>query len=163
MDSLNNQASGNAPKGHRWPKGTSGNPRGRCGDVWKLRAAIAEHVPAIIAKLVELAKAGDAGAARLLLERTVAPLKAADQAAPLAGLTAPQGALSEQGRAVVAAAAAGDLTPSQAVQYLTGMGTLAKLIETDELAARIAALEAKQGNTPATPGAARNDDAEDLL
>ena len=55
----------------KWKPGQSGNPRGRkrgAGEVGKLRASIAEHVPEIIAKLVEQAKGGDAGAARLLLE-----------------------------------------------------------------------------------------------
>jgi hypothetical protein len=133
------------PGNPAWQPGVSGNPKGRTpgsGEVGKLRAAIAEHVPAIVAKLVEMAKAGDAGAARLLLERTLAPLKATDQAAPVALAGA---ALAEQGRAIVAAAGAGALTPSQAVQYLTGLGALAKLIETDELAARVAALEGKHG------------------
>jgi hypothetical protein len=133
------------PGNPAWQPGVSGNPRGRapgCGEVARLRAAIAEHVPQIVAKLVELARAGDVQAARLLLERTCAALKPIDQPAPvpLAGA-----ALAEQGRAIVAAAGEGALTPSQAVQYLTGLSALAKLIETDELAARVAALEGKHG------------------
>jgi hypothetical protein len=86
-----------------WKPGQSGNPAGRkpgTGDVAKLRAAIAEQVPAIIKTLTTAALTGDVGAARLLLERVIAPLKAAEVAAPLA-LT--DGTLTEQGRAVVAA------------------------------------------------------------
>ena len=132
----------------RWKPGESGNPAGRArgaGEGGKLRASIAEHVPAIITKLVEQAKAGDSGAARLLLERVIAPLKAAEQATPIA---LPEGALSDQGRAVLMAAGAGELAPGQASQLLAGLGALAKLIETDELSARIAALEGKRGNKP---------------
>jgi Family of unknown function (DUF5681) len=137
----------NAKRPGRWKPGESGNPRGRSqgsGEVAKLRAAIAEHVPEIVAKLVESAKSGDAGAARLLLERVIAPMKAAEHAVPI---QMPDGSLSDQGRAVLMAAGAGDLAPGQAAQLLAGLGALAKLIETDELAARIAALEAKHDNT----------------
>jgi hypothetical protein len=49
--------------------------------------------------------------------------------------------LSHQGRALVAAALSGDLTLTQAAQLLAGLGTLAKLVESDELEARVAALE----------------------
>jgi hypothetical protein len=100
-------------------------------------------VPDIITKLVEQAKAGDAGAARLLLERVLPPVKATEQTVPVA-LPA-DGSLADQGRAVLAAAGAGTLAPGQASQLLQGLGALAKLIETDELAARIAALEGKDG------------------
>ena len=41
------------------------------------------------------------------------------------------------------AAATGALAPGQAAQLLTSLGALANLIEADELAARIAAVEAK--------------------
>ena len=127
----------------RWKAGESGNPAGRkpgIGAVAKIRASIAEHVPALVAVLLERAKAGDIGAARLLLERTVAPLKAAEQAAPLA---LPAGNLTDQGRAVVAAIAAGELAPSQGAALLASIATLAKLIEVDELARRIEVLEAR--------------------
>lgn len=125
----------------RWKPGESGNPGGRApgtGEVAKLRASIAEHLPDIIAKLVESAKTGDAGSARLLLERVLPPIKATEQAVLI---DMPEGALSDQGRAVLMAAGAGDLAPGQAAQLLAGLGSLAKLIETDELARRIKALE----------------------
>ena len=131
---------------HAWPKGTSGNPRGRApgsGEVAKLRAAIAEHVPAIIERLVGAALQGDVAAARLLLERTIAPLKAAEPAAPL---VLPDGSLTEQGRAVLGAVAAGTLAPGQGAALLGAIGTLARVIELEELERRIAALEA--GSAP---------------
>ena len=127
----------------RWKAGQSGNPAGRkpgTGEVAKLRASMAEHVPALVAVLLERAMAGDVGAARLLLERTIAPLKAAEQAAPLA---LPDGTLTEQGRAVVAAVASGELAPSQGAALLASLGTLAKLAEADDLTRRLEALEAR--------------------
>ena len=99
---------------------------------------MAEHVPALVAVLVERAMGGDIGAARLLLERTIAPLKASEETARLA---LPDGTLTEQGRAVVAAVAAGELSPGQGAALLASLGTLARLTEADEMERRIAALE----------------------
>ena len=133
---------------HAWKPGTSGNPAGRkpgAGEVAKVRAAMAKHVPALVAVLLERALAGDIGAARLLLERTIAPLKASEEPATLA---LPDGTLTEQGRAVLVAVAAGDLAPGQGAALLASLGTLAKLTEADELERRIAALEGKHGNKP---------------
>ena len=130
----------------RWKPGESGNPAGRkpgSGEVAKLRAAMAKHVPALLAVLVERALSGDIGAARLLLERTISPLKAVEEAAQLA---MPDGTLTEQGRAVLVAVACGGLAPGQGAALLSSLGTLAKLVETDELTRRIDALEARHGN-----------------
>ena len=76
------------------------------------------------------ALAGDVGAARLLLERVVPPLKATEDAARLA---LPDGTLTEQGRAVLGAIAAGALGPGQGAALLAAIGTLARVVELDEL------------------------------
>ncbi len=130
----------------RWKKGESGNPAGRkpgTGEVAKIRAAIADRVPDILSAMLARALEGDTGAARLLLERTVAPYKAVE---PTQALTLPDGTLTEQGRAVLAAVAAGELPPSQGAALVGAIGQLARVAEVDELAARVAALEAKHGN-----------------
>ena len=130
----------------RWKAGESGNPAGRkpgTGEVAKLRAAIGERVPELLAAMMTRALDGDVGAARLLLERAIAPLKAAEQAQ---ALSLPDGTLTEQGRAVLAAVAAGELAPGQGAQLLAAIGTLGKIAELDELAARITALEESRGN-----------------
>ena len=113
----------------------------------KVRAAMATHIPALVAVLLERALAGDIGAARLLLKRTVAPLKASEEAA---NLTLPVGSLTEQGRAVLTAIAAGNLAPGQGATVLAALGTLAKLAEADELDRRVAALEAR-GDSASKP------------
>ena len=126
----------------RWKPGESGNPAGRrpgTGEVAKIRAAIGERVPELLDKLMAQALEGDTAAARLLLERAVAPLKAAEQTQ---ALTLPDGTLTEQGRAVLACVAAGELAPGQGSALLAAIGTLARVAEVDELAARIAAMEA---------------------
>ncbi len=126
-----------------WKPGESGNPAGRkpgSGEVARLRAAIAEHVPSLIQTLIERALSGDVAAARLMLERVIPPLKASEEAAPL---SLPDGTLTEQGRAVLGAVATGALAPGQGAALLGALGTLAKLTEADELTARIEALEAR--------------------
>ena len=127
--------------GTRWVPGQSGNPAGRrpgSGEVARLRAAIAEHVPAIIARLVEQARDGDVQAARLLLERTVPAVKPAEDVAPIA---IPLETLGGAGRALLKAGAAGELAPGQVAALLGAVATLGKVVELDELVARIERLE----------------------
>ena len=137
-----------SPPSPPWKPGQSGNPSGRrpgTGKVAKLRESIAQHIPAIVDKLVEQAKDGDAQAARLLIERVIPAVKAAELPAPLA---LPEGSVVEQARAVIAGAGAGLLAPGQAAQLLGALASLARLVESEELAARVAALEARDGNKP---------------
>lgn len=133
-----------------WPKGVSGNPAGRkpgSGQVARLRAAIADHVPTIIERLTEAALAGDVGAARLLLERAVPALRAVEEPAPLA---LPNGSFTEQGRAILHAVAGGTLAPGQGSSLLTAIGTLARLVELDELEQRVRRLEGGDHAEPKT-------------
>jgi hypothetical protein len=131
-----------------WKKGESGNPAGRkpgTGEVAKIRARITERVPELLAALMEKALEGDVGAARLLLERTIAPLKAVEQ--PEA-LTLPEGPLTDQGRAVLRATASGVLAPGQGAQLIAAIGSLARVVEIDELEARLTKLEGKHDEKP---------------
>jgi len=140
-------ATGRKPPG-RWKPGQSGNPAGRkpgTGEVAKLRASLAGDVPQILEALVTAAKAGDVQAARLVLERVLPPMKPVEQPVPL---QLPEGgSLTEQGRVVLSAVAAGDLAPTQAAQLLTAIGALARVAEIDELDRRLTALERGNGDT----------------
>ena len=132
------------PPAAAWKPGQSGNPKGRpagTGEVAKLRAAIADRVPELLSKLMAQALEGDTAAARLLLERAIAPLKAAEQPQTL---TLPDGTLTDQGRAVLASVAAGELAPGQGAALLGAISTLARVVEIDELAQRVAKLEEKR-------------------
>jgi hypothetical protein len=124
-------------------KGQSGNPKGRPrgkSDLANLRAQIANRVPEIINTLLTQSLAGDVAASRLLLERAVPPLKAIEQAQPI---NLPTTTLADAGRAIMAAVAAGELAPSQGAQLIGAVGNLGRVIELDELAGIVAALEAR--------------------
>jgi hypothetical protein len=127
-----------------WKPGQSGNPVGKrpgTGKIDKLRAVLAKELPEVLDALVAKAKEGDTGAIKLILERTVPALRPADAAAPL-NLPV-DGGLADQGRAVMAALAAGHLPVSQATIILQALSGLARLVEVDELTRRIEILEGK--------------------
>lgn len=125
----------------QWKPGVSGNPNGRPkgrGPFAAVRDEIAEHMPAIITRLAEQAKEGDVAAARLLMERIYPALKPVE--VPVA-LELPGASLSDDGRAVLAAVASGSVPPSQGAALVAAIGALARVVEVDELMARVAALE----------------------
>ena len=129
-----------------WTQGQSGNPKGRVrgsGRLDKLRAELTKELPEVLEALVAQARAGDTSAIKLILERTVPALRPVDMTTPL-NLPV-DGGLADQGRAVLAALAAGQLPVNQATGILQTLGSLAKLVELDELEKRIAVLEGKQG------------------
>lgn len=129
----------------RWSAGVSGNPAGRTpgsGQLQKLRDAIAQDVPAILASLVDAAKGGDIQAAKLILDRVLPPLKAIEQAV---ALQLPEGTLTAKAGALLDAAALGELTPAQAAQLISAVGTIGKITEFDELNARLTQLEQQHG------------------
>lgn len=105
----------------------------------KLRDSIAKDIPAIVAVLVAQAKAGDVAAARVLIERVIPAIKSLDS--PVKFKLATEGSMSDQGEALIQAMAGGAITPDQGNRLLSSLAMLAKLVETDELEARIAALE----------------------
>jgi hypothetical protein len=132
-----------------WRPGVSGNPKGRApgtGKVAALREQINEALPGIVKAMVERALDGDPGAARLLVERVIPALRPEERPV-LVNMTA-AAPLADQGRALLAAVAAGEMAPSQASTLLAGLSAMAKLIETDELAARVAALEERAHAKP---------------
>lgn len=122
--------------------GQSGNPRGRPSDnakAAKIRAQILKAAPDVVTALIEAARAGDSQAGRTLLACACPPLKPVEL--PV-NLNLPDDGLADQGRAVIAALAHGQLAPGQASAILAGLGAVARLVETQELERRIAALEA---------------------
>lgn len=108
----------------------------------RLRNALVNDLPEILASVVKAAKGGDMQAARTILERVLPPLKAMEVPAILHPLT---GSLSDQGQAILAAMANGALAPGQATQLLAGLAAQAKIVEVDELARRLGEIEKRLG------------------
>ncbi len=132
------------PPPSRWKPGQSGNPKGRPPSSVKtaeLRTALGQAVPKILVKMTELALNGDVSAARLIMERCIPALKAVEQIKPI---DLPDGTLTNQGRAVMALIANGEIAPDTGSQLITALGTLARVAEIDELTARITILENRQ-------------------
>ena len=121
-----------------------GRPHGR-GPVAEMRAALATDLDKIISSLKAQALAGDPQAIRIILDRVLPALRPVDMPTVLA--LPVDGTLADQARAVVQAAADGDLAPTQAAQIVTALGGVAKIVETTELVRRIEALEARNTST----------------
>ena len=129
-------------------EGSPGRPPGR-GVVAEMRETLATDLYKIIETLKAQALAGDAQAIRIILDRVLPSLRPVELPTVLA---LPIGAtLAEQARAVVQAAADGEIAPSQAAQIVTALGGVAKIIETTELVRRIEALEVGKASKATTP------------
>jgi|CXWL01.1.fsa_nt_gi hypothetical protein len=123
-------------------KGQSGNPLGKpkgTGKIQPLRDMIAQALPGIIQNLIDLARAGDVSASKLLLERALPALKPTTEAVvfPITS----NDSLASIGQSIIDAVSRAELQPDVAVQVLGALATQAKLVETNDLAKRIEALE----------------------
>lgn len=124
-------------------KGQSGNPAGRKPGIIDRRQRIAQAFEvdgAEIAKVViEAAKKGDMQAATLVLSRLSPPMKPrAERVRFDLDVTQP---LAAQAAQVISAVATGQLDSDSAQTILTCLGTYAALVQSDEVQARLAALE----------------------
>jgi hypothetical protein len=117
----------------------SGRPRGIADSRHRLRAALDPHADALLAQAVAMAKAGDGPMLAFLLSRALPAVK--PESAPVSIDIAGGATLTERAEAIAAAAMAGTVPASVAGELLAGLGTLAKLRESDEIEQRIAALE----------------------
>ncbi|MCF7986377.1 MAG: hypothetical protein K9L60_02330 [Methylovulum sp.] len=121
-------------------KGKSGNPAGRVKDktpATQFRKTIVQHMPEIITMLVEQAKAGDVAAAKVLLERVCPTLKpmATPVNIPIAG------SLAQQGDEIIRATMTGSIPPDIGAQLITALANQSKVIEIEELTARLERIE----------------------
>lgn len=125
--------------------GVSGSPAGRppgTGRIAQLRQQIGEHVPEILAALVEQAKRGDVQASRLLLERVLPPVKPTETPQPV---QLPDGAsLSDTGRAILRNIADGQLGVRDGAALVAALAGLVRVTELEEIEARLSQLEEQQ-------------------
>ncbi|WP_054760632.1 DUF5681 domain-containing protein [Methylomonas koyamae] len=124
----------------KFKPGQSGNPAGRPKDktpATLLRKAIADDMPDVVRKLVELAKEGDVQAAKVLLDRICPPLR--PQALPVVIETG--STLPETGGNVVTATLSGNVPPDIGAMLIRALAEQGKLIELQEMADRLQRLE----------------------
>ena len=129
-------------------KGQSGNPKGRpkknSATVERLRESIEKELPTIISQLTKAAKDGDIQATKLLLDRSIPAIKPIQQTVTVEGLNS--NSLSKQGEALVTAMGNGHISAEQAQSMLSGLTSLSRIKEIDEIERRISALEETHNN-----------------
>ena len=135
------------PKETRFQPGQSGNPRGRrAGSRSKALVALDAlgegEVNDIIKAMMDKAKKGDAQAARIILDRVWPPRKGTRFEFDLPEVSKAEdipGAIGE----VTAQVAEGIISPDEGAVIVGLLDARRKAIETEQLASRIAALEAR--------------------
>ena len=130
--------------GHRFARGNSfgkGRPQGsRNKATIALQALLDEEGEQITRKAIEMAKAGDSAALRLVIDRLIPPVRERRLSLELPKIETPAGVVAAIG-VVLDAVGAGKITPSEG-QALAGLlEAQRKNMETLELEARIAAVE----------------------
>ena len=124
----------------KFEKGMSGNPKGRTPahiTATKVRKSLADDLPDIMNKLVELAKQGDTTAIKLILDRVCPALK--PQAVPISLPVCDS--LAEQGNEIIKATMSGKIPPDIGSQLITALSNQGKLIELQEMAERLQRIE----------------------
>ena len=139
QDNTEKNSSTRLPDG-RFKAGISGNPNGRPkAENATIRIQLSEKGAEVVDKVLEAALSGDMQACKMVLDRISPPLR--PQAASIV-IDAPlPKSISEVARVFIEAAANGQLPPDTAAQLVTAVGTLARVIEVDELKARLESLE----------------------
>lgn len=135
-------------RGKPFRPGISGNPAGKPPGAKNRATVLAQalfdgEAETLTRKIIELAKAGDMQALKVCVDRLCPPMKA--QAAPVQVEIPETENISVIANAFIKAAADGRLPPDVAAQLVSAVGTLAHIVEVDELKERLAALEAAVG------------------
>ena len=128
-------------KSTKFAPGTSGNAAGRPvgrGKAAELRKALLDAMPSVFKRVYSAAMDGDLTACSLLMSRCLAPVRAAEEAAPF---PMPDGTPAQQARSVMKAAADGLLGPSEASVLIGCIGSVAKIVSETELIDRLEKLE----------------------
>jgi len=133
------------PRGKPWIKGQSGNPAGRkkgCRN-WATRLAelyLDGETGGLLRRAVELAHAGSASHMKLLLDRTVPPLRERPAPFPLPRIDSAAD-IAPAMDAVLAAVSRGLITTGQAVELSSVVATRLRALEAAEFDRRLSAIE----------------------
>jgi hypothetical protein len=133
--------------GGKFQPGQSGNPAGKAkgtrnATTLALEALLDGEAAALTRKAIELAQDGDTVALRLCLDRLLPPRKDRPITFALPPIETTDDLPKATG-AIVAAVAAGELTPSEAAEISKSLDVHVRAIEATELHRRMAALEAR--------------------
>ena len=133
----------------RWKRGESGNPTGRPVGIvdrrHKLRVMIENHAEELITIAMNSARAGDTSALVALLSRAVPPHKPASP--PIRFDMPADDDIASCARAVAQAMARGEIDPTAAREVLAALADVGRIVEVEELAARVARLESAREGT----------------
>jgi hypothetical protein len=137
-----------APKDTRFQKGQSGNPRGRPPGARNrstllYRELLDAEGTAVLKRTITSAKKGNKVAMRLIIERLVPPAKSGTAALDLPVMQQACD-VAEAAQEVIAAAARGDLTLSEAREWMSLIDRQRVTIETRDLAVRLEVLEEEE-------------------
>lgn len=123
--------------------GQSGNPNGRPKGIIdkraQLRSAFESESKNIMAVVIKAAKDGDLQACKMILDRIIPTLK--PHTAPITINQPLPDNVSSIAHTFIEEASKGDMPPDTAALLVSAVGTLARVIEVDELKARIESLE----------------------
>ncbi len=105
------------------------------------RAKVDAALPDVLDTVIKAAQGGDIQACRILLDKSLPNVRPTDvpRALPLHGDT-----LTAKAASVVQATAAGMISVDEAARLLQALGSVARIVETDDLVKRIEALEVKR-------------------
>lgn len=127
--------------------GQSGNPRGRTpgsGTAGKVRAMLEGKAADLVAVVLQRAMDGDPVALRLCLDRICPALKPTADPVKLVGVKidgADAGGLVQMGAGILQAVVGGRLSPEEGGKIAALLEQQRRLVETNDLASRIAKLE----------------------
>jgi hypothetical protein len=139
---------GDTPRGRPFGPGMSGNPNGRPRGsrnktTTALEVLLDGEAEVLTRKAVDKALAGDPIALRLCLERILPPRRDRPVEFDLPHIATAADAVKASS-AILAACAAGDLSPSEAAVIMGLTKTHVQTLETAEIEARVTALERRQ-------------------
>lgn len=128
-------------KNTKWLPGNSGNSAGRPKDTRTaaLRTMILSEIPAVIEQLLTLAKNGDTGAAKILMDKVLPNLKPV--AEPVTFDIASNDSLANVAQSIIDNIARGEISSDVGSQIISALAGQCKIIETTEILETLARLE----------------------
>jgi len=136
-------------RGRPFEPGKSGNPNGRPKGARNRTTVLAEglldgEAQAITRKLIDKALEGDNAALRLCLERLLPPKRGRTVSFELPDKIETAAHAVHASSLVLQACAAGDLSPDEALEIMNLISSHIRLVETNEIEARLTLLETQQ-------------------